>query len=56
VKEHCLQVVDATRQPFYLEAPNPRTISFYQRHGFVVTGHALAGTCPPITLMLRAAR
>jgi ribosomal protein S18 acetylase RimI-like enzyme len=54
--DHCLQVVDAARQPAYLETPNPRTISFYQRHGFVVTGQAQAGTCPPITFMLRAAR
>jgi len=53
---HCLQVVDATHQPAYLETPNPRTISFYQRHGFEVTGEAQAGTCPPITFMLRAAR
>jgi ribosomal protein S18 acetylase RimI-like enzyme len=54
--EPCLQVVDATHQPAYLETPNPRTISFYQRHGFEVTGEAHAGTCPPVTFMLRAAR
>jgi len=54
--EHCLRAVDATRQPAYLETPNPRTISFYQRHGFEVTGRAQAGTCPPMTFMLRAAR
>ena len=52
----CLQVVDATHLPAYLETPNPRTISFYERHGFEVTGEAQAGTCPPITFMLRAAR
>jgi ribosomal protein S18 acetylase RimI-like enzyme len=52
----CLQVVDDTHLPAYLETPNPRTISFYQRHGFEVTGEAQAGTCPPITFMLRAAR
>jgi len=39
-----------------METPNPRTIPFYQRHGFEVTGQAQAGTCPPITFMLRAAR
>jgi ribosomal protein S18 acetylase RimI-like enzyme len=50
----CLQVVDASHLPAYLETPNPRTISFYQRHGFEVTGKAQAGTCPPITFMLRA--
>lgn len=54
--ELCLQVVDDTHQPAYLETPNPRSISFYQRHGFEVTGEARAGTCPPITFMLRAAR
>jgi GNAT superfamily N-acetyltransferase len=52
----CLQVVDHTHLPAYIETPNPRTISFYQRHGFEVTGEAQAGTCPPITFMLRAAR
>ncbi len=52
----CLQIVDATHMPAYLETPNPRTISFYGRHGFEVRGEAQAGTCPPITFMLRAAR
>ena len=52
----CLQIVDATHMPAYLETPNPRTIPFYQRHGFEVTGEAQAGTCPPMTFMLRAAR
>ena len=50
----CLQVVDASHLPAYLETPNPRTVPFYQRHGFEVTGKAQAGTCPPITFMLRA--
>jgi len=54
--EPCLQIVDGTHLPAYLETPNPRTIPFYQRHGFEVTGEAQAGTCPPITFMLRAAR
>ena len=52
----CLQIVDATHLPAYLETPNPRAISFYQRHGFEVTGEAQAGTCPPMTFMLRAAQ
>jgi len=51
-----LQIVDATHLPAYLGTPNLRTISFYQRHGFEVTGQAQAGTCPPMTFMLRAAR
>ena len=52
----CLQIVDASHLPAYLETPNPRSISFYQRHGFEVTGEARAGACPAITFMLRAAR
>jgi hypothetical protein len=52
----CLdEIADADPLPVYLETPNPRTIPFYQRHGFVVTGTAQAGGCPPITFMLRAA-
>jgi GNAT superfamily N-acetyltransferase len=52
---HCLEVVDAARLPAYLETPNPRTVPFYARHGFAVTGEARAGSCPPMTFMLRAA-
>ena len=52
----CLEIVDLSHLPTYLETPNPRTISFYQRHGFEVTGSAQAGACPPVTFMLRAAR
>jgi GNAT superfamily N-acetyltransferase len=51
---HCLTTVDERRLPAYLETPNPRTIPFYERFGFEVTGVAQAGACPPITLMLRA--
>jgi ribosomal protein S18 acetylase RimI-like enzyme len=54
--EQCLAIVDADRLPAYLETPNPRTISFYQRHGFEVTDIATAGECPPVTSMLREAR
>lgn len=52
----CLGVVDASNLPAYLETPNPRTIAFYERFGFEVTGESQAGTCPPVTSMLRAAR
>ena len=51
----CLEIVDASHLPAYLETPNPRTVPFYQRHGFEVTGTAQAGACPPISLMLRPA-
>jgi len=54
--KHCLRVVDEDHLPAYLESPNPRNISFYERHGFEVTGQAQAGACPPIVFMLRAAR
>ncbi len=52
--EPCLNVVDASHLPAYLETPNPRTIPFYERHGFQVTGGARAGGCPPLTFMVRA--
>jgi GNAT superfamily N-acetyltransferase len=51
-----LAVADESHMPAYLETPNPRTIPFYERLGFVVTGQAQAGDCPPITCMLRQAR
>lgn len=51
----CLRVVDDSHLPAYLETPNPRTIPFYQRHGFELVGEASAGACPPIAFMLRAA-
>jgi GNAT superfamily N-acetyltransferase len=53
---HCLDIVDGSHQPAYLENSNPRNTPFYERHGFEVTGEAQAGTCPPVTFMLRAAR
>jgi len=54
--EYCLGVVDASHLPAYLETPNPRNVSFYERHGFAVTGDAQSGTCPPVVFMSRAAR
>ena len=53
---HCLTVVDDHTLPAYLETPTPRTIPLYRRHGFEIVGVAKAGGCPPLTLMLRAAR
>ncbi len=50
---HCLEIVDESGFPAYLETPNPRTVPFYERAGFSVTGVAQAGRCPPITLMQR---
>jgi len=50
---NCLRVVDETRLPAYLETPNPRTISFYERYGFQVTGATHTKDCPVVTFMLR---
>jgi ribosomal protein S18 acetylase RimI-like enzyme len=52
----CLRIVDGDQLPAYLETPNPRTIPFYERAGFAVTGEARSGDCPPVTFMLRSAR
>jgi len=52
----CLKLVDADRLPAYLETPNPRTVAFYDRHGFQVVGAARAGACPRLTFMLRQPR
>jgi GNAT superfamily N-acetyltransferase len=52
----CLEIVDESRAPAYLETPNPRTVPFYERAGFSVTSVAQAGACPPITLMQRTGR
>jgi ribosomal protein S18 acetylase RimI-like enzyme len=49
----CLQTVDTHHQFAYLETPNPRTIAFYERHQFTVTGHSQHGACPPMTFMRR---
>ena len=54
--ELCLQIVDRSHLPAYLETPSPRTLPFYRRHGFEETGAAQKRACPPITFMLRAAR
>jgi ribosomal protein S18 acetylase RimI-like enzyme len=54
--QQCLHAVDDTHLPAYLETPNPRTVDFYRRHGFEVVGRTHAGTCPPLTFMLRTAR
>ena len=54
--KHCLNIVDEDHLPVYLDSPNPKNISFYERHGFEVMGEARAGACPPVVSMLRAAR
>jgi GNAT superfamily N-acetyltransferase len=54
--EHGLMIVDTDHLPAYLETPNPRTIAFYERHGFAVTAESRSGSCPPVISMLRDAR
>jgi ribosomal protein S18 acetylase RimI-like enzyme len=52
----CLVRVDDDHSPAFLETPNPRTVPFYERHGFRVTSVAQAGACPQVTSMLRPAQ
>ena len=52
----CLEIVDRDHLPAYLDSTNPRNVSFYQRHGFEVTGQHQNGNSPPIISMLREAR
>jgi ribosomal protein S18 acetylase RimI-like enzyme len=54
--EHGLTIVDSDHLPAYLETPNPRTIAFYERHGFAVTAESRSGSCPLVISMLRDAR
>ncbi len=42
--------------PAYLESSNPRNISLYERHGFVVMGEIRIGRGPVVTPMLRRPR
>jgi hypothetical protein len=52
----CLAMAGDSHLPAYRETPNPRTVPLSERHGFQVIAVAQAGTCPPMTLMLRAAQ
>jgi GNAT superfamily N-acetyltransferase len=52
----CLDTVDADHLPAYLESPNARNLTFYERHGFQVTGAAQEGACPPVYSMVRTPR
>lgn len=51
-----LDLVDNAGMPAFLQTPSPRSVPFLERHGFAVTGHTESPNCPPLTLMLRAAR
>jgi ribosomal protein S18 acetylase RimI-like enzyme len=52
---HSLAIVDADGAPAYLESSNPRNVSLYERHGFVVTGRIDLPGGPPLIPMWRAA-
>lgn len=43
----CLVRIDADHMPAFLETPNPRTVPFYERHGFRVTSVSQAGSVRP---------
>jgi GNAT superfamily N-acetyltransferase len=51
----CLEYIDISKLPVFIEVPNPRSLPFYERHGFTSRGTAQSGTCPPVELMLRDA-
>ena len=52
----CLARVDGDGMPAYLETPNPRTIGFYERHGFEMVGQTSSPSCPAMTFMSRPAK
>jgi ribosomal protein S18 acetylase RimI-like enzyme len=54
--QRCLEIIDSDHLPTFLDTPNPKTVPFYQRHGFDVVGEWAAGACPPVVSMLRPAR
>lgn len=53
---HALTRCDREGLPAYLESSNERNIPLYQRYGFEVLGVIRAGSCPPITPMIRQPR
>ena len=53
--KHALRRCDEEGVAAYLESSNPRNISFYERHGFKITGKIQCGSSPVMTPMLRPA-
>jgi GNAT superfamily N-acetyltransferase len=51
--QHALVQCDRDNKLAYLEASSPRSIPFYERHGFKLLGTIQAGTSPSIFPMLR---
>jgi GNAT superfamily N-acetyltransferase len=54
--QHALETVDEQHMPAYLESSNPRNVTLYERHGFVVTGTIDVAGGPPLTPMWREPR
>jgi ribosomal protein S18 acetylase RimI-like enzyme len=53
---HALAECDREGALAYLESTNPKNISLYERHGFVLQGTIQVGSSPPIFPMLRRPR
>jgi ribosomal protein S18 acetylase RimI-like enzyme len=52
---YCLEIVDESGLPAFLETPSPRNVGLYERHGFEVVAVTESPSCPPLTSMLRPA-
>jgi ribosomal protein S18 acetylase RimI-like enzyme len=53
---HALRLCDQTGMPAYLEATTRRSVAFYRKHGFQVSGEIAVGDCPILYPMVRSAR
>lgn len=53
---HALRFCDQTAMPAYLEATTRRSVAFYRKHGFQVSGEIAIGDCPILYPIVRSAR
>jgi ribosomal protein S18 acetylase RimI-like enzyme len=51
--ESCLEYIDVGGLPVFLETSNTRSVAFFTRQGFEVTGQTTPGPIPPQTFMIR---
>jgi len=51
--QHALERCDSEGELAYLESSSPKSIPFYQRHGFEQMGTIQVGSSPPLFPMLR---
>ncbi|HET7644333.1 MAG TPA: GNAT family N-acetyltransferase [Nitrososphaeraceae archaeon] len=51
--QHAIVVCELDKNFAYLESSNPKSIPFYERHGFELLGKIQVNTSPPIFPMLR---